>query len=158
MNMESIEAIAMAGLVVAAGGYMILRNMKRTKKSELSEDELIEQNALEERIKMYNRLKPIMDKPETVRIATWIEINKVNGKSYSEALEYLVKVSDEGTIGVALFEPGDYEFVVSSYTRANHRNVTMNVSLNPGETYQLGCNQDGPYLIVDPNPERYDHV
>lgn len=157
MNMELVEALSMATLVVAAFGYMYLRKKRKTQVM-LSEEEIIEQQALEERVKMYQRLKPIMDRPETVRIATWIEINCVNGKPYIEDLEYLVKVSDEGTIGVALFQPGDYELIVSSYTQSHFKNVKMNISLNPGEVYQLGCNQTGPYLIIDPNPERYDYV
>lgn len=158
MDIELVEALSMLALVVVACVYMYLRNKKNKVKNVLSDEEAIEQDALEERIRMYERLKPIMDKPETVRIATWIEINSVNGEPYSEDHEYLVKVSEEGTIGVALFQAGDYDFVVSSYTRRNYKNIKMKVSLQAGEIYQLGCNQDGPYLIVDPNPKRYDHV
>ncbi|PHI29175.1 hypothetical protein [Budvicia aquatica] len=117
--------------------------------------------AKKQRARAYGKLSARLDDPNTVRVALWINLEKVNGEVFTGEYHYWTAIKkavlNPDPVGVALFEPGTYDFTVSSNTDHKYQNVNMQVEMLPGETYQLGCNADGPYLVIDPEPARYDY-
>lgn len=105
------------------------------------------------------RLYPIYNNPNIVKVALWVNLDSVNGKPLDESFVYYTNLKNgilnPNKVEVALFNPGVYNFTVSSNSRAEYQHVEMQVKLEPGVTYQLGCNESGPYFVPDPNPERY---
>lgn len=108
-----------------------------------------------------NKLEPLISDPNAVRVALWINLDKVNDHVFTGEFHYWTGIKkamlNSEPVGVALFEPGKYHFIVSSNSNNQYKNVGMFVELLAGQTYQLGCNEDGPYLVIDPEPTRYDY-
>lgn len=109
----------------------------------------------------YEKVKHLLDNPDIVKIALWINIDKVNGVEYTGENEYSSNFKNGllnfHPVSVALFEPGEYRFSVSSNSRSEYQDLEMEVVLSPGLVYQLGCNDRGPYFVTDPNPARYEY-
>ncbi|MFT0211479.1 hypothetical protein VQ643_02550 [Pseudomonas sp. F1_0610] len=96
--------------------------------------------------------------PNTVRVAMWINIDDLESEAHGYWHEYETNLSNGigRKVKVALFNPGSYHFVVSSNSNRSVQGVAMDVELEAGVTYQLGCNsEDGAYFVVDPDPDRY---
>lgn len=94
--------------------------------------------------------------PDTAKIALWINIDQANGEDFTGDYEYETDIDYAGRkLTVALFKSGSYQLIVSSNSRKKYQNVAIDVNLEPGITYQLGCNSDGVYFVPDPDPARY---
>ncbi len=108
----------------------------------------------------FHRLESVYNNPNIVKVALWINIDSVNGEPLDESYVYKTNMKNgllnPNKVEVALFNPGIYTFVVSSNSREEYRDVRMQVELHAGMTYQLGCNEEGTYLVNDPNPARYE--
>ena len=108
----------------------------------------------------YHRLLPVYNDPNIAKIALWINIDSVNGNPLNESFLYKTNLKNgilnPNKVEVALFNPGAYTFIVSSNSREEYKNIKMQVLIQPGITYQLGCNDEGPYFIKDSYPERYE--
>lgn len=107
--------------------------------------------------KEYDKLYPIYSNPNTVKVAVWISVSTINGNPVDLSRVYNVQVKSAMSganmdVDVFLLEPGVYDFVVNS---RRYTNAPIQAELKAGQTYQLGANDDGPYIIVDQEPERY---
>lgn len=106
-------------------------------------------------------LEPLISDPNTAKVAIWINLDKVNDQIFTGECHYWTDIPkgmlNSEVVGVALFEPGKYYFTVSSKSNNQYKDVRMCIELLPGQTYQLDCNDEGPYLIIDPEPTRYDY-
>lgn len=104
------------------------------------------------------RVAALYNEPNIAKVALWIHLESVNGEPFDNSRCYYVKVKSNMTglnmtTEVALFEPGLYTFVVNS---REYSGASINVAIDPGRTYQLGANEDGPYFIPDPDEQRYN--
>jgi hypothetical protein len=106
-------------------------------------------------------VKSLLQDGETVKVALWINIERVNGIEYSDEFEYSTKLKNgllnPHPVSVALFKPGEYRLTVSSNSREEYQGIEMLVTMAAGTVYQLGCNDGGPYFVVDPDPARYEY-
>lgn len=103
------------------------------------------------------RNKNLYNDPNMGRVVLWIDLELVNNQPLDESAIYYSRVKSKMTgltenVEVVLFKPGQYSFLVHS---REYSNITLNVSIEAGKVYQIGADDDGPFFVLDPSPERY---
>ncbi|MFT0213050.1 hypothetical protein VQ643_10665 [Pseudomonas sp. F1_0610] len=89
--------------------------------------------------------------PLTAKISQWVTINQINGIDYDgwrDSDDYKVTLSTQN-IKIALFAPGTYHLVVSSFSDPNLQYIPFTITVEAGRIYQLGCDSNGPYCTEE---------
>lgn len=129
---------------LAMGVYYLLNKKSFEKHAQVAWDEK-------------EKRQQMLQDPNVARVALWVDIDEVKQGVSTDFLEYEtnIKYMPSGKLKVGLFYPGDYQFIVSSHSNHNYQGVKVEVKLQPGVTYQLGCNDGGIYIVPDRDPNRY---
>lgn len=98
---------------------------------------------------------------DVAKVALWVDLDTIDGKIVDYTHSYWKNVKskmfDKNTdVIVLLLKAGKYDFIASSKSSAKLKNISINVNINPGKTYQLGCDSNEIYFIEDTEPERYN--
>lgn len=104
-----------------------------------------------------NRNKILFNNSNIAKIVLWIDLESINNNPTDESRICYSKIKSNltglmETVDILLIEPGNYNLVVNS---REYTNIKINVTIEPDTIYQLGANEDGPFFIIDPQPNRY---
>lgn len=108
-----------------------------------------------EQQKSYQQL---LEDPRTIRVSQWLTINQVDEQDYDGWRDLnLAKASLYSPyINIALFSPGTYRLIVSSFSDPDLQYIPLTITLEAGRNYQLGCDIDGPYCSEEFVVNSYD--